>query len=313
MWKRIHSLDALLLTNMNLHQLRKAFEAAGQGHVFKFADAMEEKDCIALEHSLKSIDLDQIEKLSCVLKGYLKSPLTDQSDVQMQPLHNIVHVETSDSNQREKWRDSGRTLIRQSKVAALVMAGGQGTRLGSSDPKGLYDIGLISGKSLFQLHCERILRLQQISGDSCTIPFYIMTSPATHSRTVSFFEEHEYFGLDPGNVLIFQQSVVPCLTSKGKLMMESMSSVACSPNGNGGIYKALEDSGSICDMKRRGVEYVFTFAVDNCMVQICEPEFIGYCKLKGCDFGNKVLEKVCVSSETDSIARSSRKSWSFGK
>jgi UDP-N-acetylglucosamine/UDP-N-acetylgalactosamine diphosphorylase len=138
---------------------------------------------------------------------------------------------------------NGIEAISRGEVAALVLAGGQGTRLGFAGPKGMYDIGLPSGRTLFQLLAERLKRLQQVASNSiddlatpqlknaCSCPFYIMTSPINHEQTVNFFKENDYFGLSETNVLFFQQGMLPCMTNEGKMIMETSSEIAMAPDG----------------------------------------------------------------------------------
>jgi UDP-N-acetylglucosamine/UDP-N-acetylgalactosamine diphosphorylase len=134
-----------------------------------------------------------------------------------------------------------------------------------------------------------------------------MTSKGTHDATVNFFTSNNFFGLPESQVFFFQQATIPCLTEEGKMMLETSSSLARSPNGNGGIYSALSESGALSDMETRGVEFVFFSSVDNALVQICKPEFMGYCALNNVDFGNMVLvksdphEKVGVMAIKDGV------------
>lgn len=175
----------------------------------------------------------------------------------------------------------------------MTLAGGQGTRLGSSSPKGCYNIGLPSGKSLFQIQAERIISLQKLSEckSDVFVHWFVMTSGPTHNETVSFFEKHNFFQLDKRQIHFFQQGVLPCLTFDGKIMMETRSKVAVSPDGNGGIYAALTKTGTLQKMKELNIKYVHMYSVDNCLVKPADPAFVGYCHKQNCDSGIKVVGK----------------------
>ncbi len=191
-------------------------------------------------------------------------------------------------------RELGEKALRQGKAAAFLVAGGQGTRLGFAGPKGSYPIGPISNRTLFQWHAERILARSRRYG--AAIPWYIMTSRENDRDTKQFFEEKNFFGLPKNDVFFFQQDMVPCLDFDGKLMLASPYSLAMNPNGHGGSLSGLHTSGAIKDMRRRGIEYISTFQVDNPLVGICDPVFIGWHMKKNAEMSCKVLEK-CLPSE----------------
>ena len=205
------------------------------------------------------------------------------------------------------------------------MAGGQGTRLSSEEPKGMYDVLLPSGKTLFQLQAEKLLKLSQLSTQTRTtkttnqtqgkqgkerggereekreekreeerkgvreekreekreeeregvIKWFVMTSPATEESTKKYFEEKKYFGLEERDVFFFTQNTFPSFSNEGKLLLETKKSLCRSPNGNGGVYEALERSGGVKEMEESGVEYLFLYGVDNIAIKLCDPLAIG--------------------------------------
>ncbi|KAK9471436.1 nucleotide-diphospho-sugar transferase [Dipodascopsis tothii] len=154
----------------------------------------------------------------------------------------------------------------------------------------MFDIGLPSHKSLFQLQAERIVKLQQLAG--AVIPWYVMTSGPTRAPTEAFFRQHGFFGLDAANVVFFEQGVLPCLSNEGKLLMDTKSHVAVAPDGNGGVYLALHKAGVLADMERRGVKHVHAYCVDNALVKIADPVFFGFAVESGLAVATKSVRKL---------------------
>lgn len=266
---------------------REFWKSVGQDHVLEHFDVLDEskKESFARElndaksrfNSLRDLTQDSESKLASI------SPF---------PPKKVVSLLDLSSDEIKVYREKGISMLKEGQVAALVMAGGQGTRLGSSAPKGCYDIGLPSGKTLFRLQAERLARLQVISKSTKLITWYVMTSPATDQETREYFESNSFFGLKSENVFFFQQGLEICLDiANGNLMIESTGKLCRSPNGNGGIYRGLKDSGALDHMHSRGIEYVFTYAVDNVLVKVCDPLFVGFCAANSVDFGNKTLSK----------------------
>ena len=264
---------------------------------------------------LQSIADIPLESLSKYLKGALEEEeklknfdpnnVTDPNDI-IEPFQGKVISTTSTSAEDIALLKDANTIgldaISKGQVAALLLAGGQGTRLGYDGPKGMYDIGLPSHKTLFQYMVERIQKLGMLSSkkDAKCIPFYIMTSPLNHEATKGYFEKNDNFGLD---VTFFPQGTLPAMTSpEGKLILETSSSLSLAPDGNGGIYPAMVKHGVLTDMKKRGVKYIHVFGVDNALVKPADPTFVGYCIQQDADCGNKVLWKCSPGEKVGVVA-----------
>ena len=231
----------------------------------------------------------------------------------------VVAAEASEE-ERKAWREEGYALIRAGKVGAIVMAGGQGTRLGSALPKGTFDIGLPSKKSLFQLQAERIRKVIELAADAAkgsvtgtnkgtesalmpSLPWYIMTSPQTHEQTVDFFRENAYFNLPEKDVVFFQQQEAPVFDLEGKIILAPDGSIQTAPDGNGSIYRALLKSNALADMKKRGVRHLHCYSVDNALILPGDCEFIGYCALRGKQSGAKVIKKISPDEKVGVFVR----------
>lgn len=184
---------------------------------------------------------------------------------------------------------AGEKELRKGRVAALLVAGGQGSRLGYDGPKGCYPVGPISGAPLFYFHARKILARSIRYG--APIPFYVMTSEANNAATVACFEENDYFGLDPENVFFFTQGMWPGMTKDGKVILDAPGHIFMSPDGHGGLLAALKRSGALADMKKRGIKSVFFFQVDNPLVEIADPAFIGHHVLEKSEYSLKLCAK----------------------
>ena len=184
---------------------------------------------------------------------------------------------------------AGEKELRAGRVAALLVAGGQGSRLGYDGPKGCFSIGPITGAPLFYFHARKILARSIRYG--ATIPFYVMTSEANNAATQRCFEENDFFGLDPKNVFFFTQGMWPGMTKDGKIILDRPGHIFMSPDGHGGLLAALRRSGALDDMRARGIKSVFFFQVDNPLVEIADPAFIGYHVLQKSEYSLKLCAK----------------------
>jgi UDP-N-acetylglucosamine/UDP-N-acetylgalactosamine diphosphorylase len=281
-------------------ETRTRYQSVGQEHVLKHLTLVSDDARICLLQQLESIE---VEKLS----GILQAALVDHSsNAEIKPFSKAV-ARASDEDILSQAQEIGLEAIRKGEVAALVLAGGQGTRLGFDGPKGMYDIGLPSGRTLFCMIAERIQRLCQLASATASIPIYVMTSPLNHNDTVDYFKENAYFGLAPDSVQFFQQGMLPCLTNDGKIIMESAGKVAMAPDGNGGIYQSLLTSGMLYDMTSKGVKYLHAFSIDNALVKPADPVFIGYCISQDADCGNKVVWKAHAHEKVGVVAEKAGK------
>jgi len=190
----------------------------------------------------------------------------------------------------EQARQKADQALRAGVVGAILVAGGQGTRLGFDHPKGMFPIGPISGKTLFQIHFEKIAAARRRYGVS--IPFYVMTSPATHVETEQFLAANDWFGLPAEDLMLFCQGTMPAVDAEtGQVLLEAPDRLALSPDGHGGMLAALHRGGALADMRRRGIRHLFYFQVDNPLVDICGREFVGYHLLADADFSTQVVSK----------------------
>jgi len=187
--------------------------------------------------------------------------------------------------------DCGRRVLEAGQVAVVLVAGGQGTRLGHPGPKGTFPIGPISGKSLFQIHAEKVLAVGRRHG--VRLPLYIMTSPENDAATREFFSRHAFFGLDRDQVVFFRQGMMPALDRRnGRLLMDQKHRVATSPNGHGGVVKALNEGGHLAALQRQGIRYVFYYQVDNPLVKVADPVFLGHHVGSAAEMSLKVVRKL---------------------
>lgn len=235
--------------------LRQRYVDAGQGHIFAFEDSFTPDQAALFNRDLSEFKPEELAGIysramaadkagSSAASGGLA---TGGGKYTAFPASDIVKSSELD----ESHLHDGLSLIADYGVAVVLLAGGQGSRLGSSDPKGMYDIGLPSHSSLFRLHAHRIARLEAMSAPKLegefhprpTIPLYIMTSPATDAATRAYFREQDFFGLKPKQVRFFQQAMLPCFDGEGKLLLASQHSLAKAPNGHGGLIDAFNDYG----------------------------------------------------------------------
>jgi UDP-N-acetylglucosamine pyrophosphorylase len=244
----------------------------GQDHLLRFWDELDDPRRARLLEEIEGVDFDLITRLHRELAPAGAGNPPGASDA-IAPLSGRAW-DSFGLGERAALSNAGMRALREGKAAAFLVAGGQGTRLGFDGPKGACDIGLPSGKSLFQLQAERLLRLERQCGKP--IPWYIMTSRENHPQTQSFFAERGSFGLRPEMITFFPQGELPVVDEAGKILLSEKHRLSLGPNGNGGCFRALADHGALEDMRRRGVEWVFVYSVDNALARVCDPRFLGF-------------------------------------
>ncbi|XP_073822748.1 UDP-N-acetylglucosamine pyrophosphorylase mmy [Musca autumnalis] len=284
-------------------ELHQRLQKVGQEHLLKFWDDLNEIERKQLEQDINELDLNE-------LKHYFDRATTSleqnglKLDDRLQPLPDdkLISISRAPEDLLNSYREEGIKQISLGHVAVLLMAGGQGTRLGFAYPKGMYDVGLQSGKTLFRIQAERIIKLEELAfeatGKKGTITWYIMTSEHTLQPTLEYFEANSYFGLKKENVVMFKQGSLPCFEYDGKIILDEKHRVARAPDGNGGIYRALKTQGVLDDLSKRGILYLHAHSVDNILIKVADPVFIGYCVRENADCAAKVVEK---SSPTEAV------------
>lgn len=272
--------------------IEAALHKAGQAHVLQPPAPPERRAAFLTQ--LRSLDLDSLPQLlqTSLAHAEQQGAHKELTPFKAETLADIPEAEAMEMRRR------GLAMIAHGEVAALLLAGGQGTRLGTTAPKGCYDIGLPSHKSIFQIHAERIRRVKQLAAAqesrteaSVRLPFLVMTSDATDAETRAFFREHAHFGLPEEDVIFFVQGALPCLTPEGKVMLEAPGNLAMAPNGNGGVYMSLRESGLLAKLDAAGVTSIFQFGVDNVLCHVADPTFVGFCAAREADCASKTVPK----------------------
>lgn len=241
----------------------------GQEHLLKYFNELSLSEKENLVYQILNIDFEFITSL---YENLVKEKRHEKTE-DIKPLQ-ACKLEDVSENEKEDYYKIGIEKIKSGKIAALLLAGGQGSRLGHVGPKGAFDIGLPSHKSLFQLQCERLMNISKKCGKYIT--WYIMTSHINHRDTIQFFEDNDYFGYLKENIVFFKQGMLPTVDSHGKILLSEKGKVSMGPNGNGGCFLALRDEGILKDMKLRGIEWVHLYGVDNALVRVADPYFIGF-------------------------------------
>lgn len=267
--------------SIEIIELRQRLRAHGQEHVLAWWGELSDVERRILADHLKRIDLAELLLLYQEREQKIQLPTEDR----------IVPLPRPEEGTTPEIRMLGEAAFRGGEIAFLVVAGGQGSRLGFDHPKGMFPVGPVSGNSLFQIHAEKVLALRRRY--QAALPLLVMTSPATHEETLDFFKENRHFGLPADDVGFFQQGVMPALDlATGRLLLEGKGNLFLGPNGHGGTLTGLAESGLLQRLQQRGIRTVYYFQVDNPLVKLADVGFIGRHLAACAEVSSKVLPKA---------------------
>jgi len=279
----------LMDSDSKMKDLQSKFEAAGQGQVFRFFDDLDEGGKRRLLAQAATIDLEEVRSLvETHVRGGGESKL-DLAGLQPAPYEPLPSGRGEAGKWAEAW-SAGADAIRAGRVAAFVVAGGQGTRLGYDGPKGTFPVTPVSEKTLFQVFAEKIARSGERFG--LTIPWFILTSEINNEATVEAFEANDYFGLPKDSVHFIVQGLIPAVDHDGRILLSEKDMIAMTPDGHGGSLRALVRSGAVDTMRKQGIDIVSYFQVDNPIVQCIDPAFIGFHVLGDSELSSKMVPKA---------------------
>lgn len=252
----------------------------GQEQILRYWGELNESEKKSLEAQVRGTDWSVLENLA--------HPENLSGKGKIEPISGLRAKEIE--ARREEFFALGKEAIKKGKVGAVLLAGGQGTRLGTDAPKGTFDIGITRPLYIFQQQIENLLEVT----NECDayVPLYVMTSEKNNDETVAFWKEKNYFGYPAQYVRFFKQDMAPAVDFSGKVILEGKANIALSPNGNGGWYSSLARCGLLSEIRARGIEWLNAFAVDNVLQRIADPVFVGACIAEGVNCGSKVVCKA---------------------
>ena len=264
---------------MNYTDAKNLLEKYGQTQLLDYYDELTPSEQRMLLDDISRTDFGVLENLN----GHVSSELGKLSPADALSVEDI-------QKRRCEYEEEGLAAIRSGKVAAVLLAGGQGTRLGSSLPKGMFNIGVTRTLTIFEQQMNNIKEVTERAG--CMFHIFIMTSDLNDEATRQYFADCGYFGYDSNKIHFYKQKLAPACSEEGKVYLDMKYRVALSPNGNGGWYSSLVDAGYRQLLESEGIEWLNIYAVDNVLQRICDPVFVGATIKSGCACSGKVVKKV---------------------
>ena len=281
----------------NIEEIKRTLKKYGQEHLLNFYETLDKRKQDQLLEQIENIDFELISSLYNKTKDGNKN---DDADIEP-----IDYIDKYKLNGDYKfYEEIGEKAIRAGKLAVVTMAGGQGTRLGHDGPKGTYDIGLESHKSLFELLCDYIK--EQANKYNVQIPWFIMTSKENNQATVEFFKQNKFFGYEK-NIFFFVQGQLPMIDTEGKILIGEDYLIKEAADGHGGVYESLVKSKMVEKMKQLGIEWVFIGGVDNCLVKMVDPVLMGIAIDKGVTAAGKSVVKANPHEKVGAFCRKNGK------
>lgn len=275
-----------------LEKAKELLEKYGQSHLLKYYDELSEEGQDKLLSQIETVDYDVLRLIDHKEEEVKKGKI--------EPLLDTVTLDMIKENHDEYYK-IGLEAIKDRKVGAVLLAGGQGTRLGSDQPKGMYNIGLTKDLYIFEMQIRNLMDV--VKQADAWVPLMIMTSDKNDAVTRAFFEEHNYFGYNKEYVMFFVQNMAPAVDYDGKIYLEAKDSLALSPNGNGGWYASLKTSGVLEKVKDMGVEWLNVYAVDNVLQKMADPLFVGATIQSGFPVGSKVVRKAAPDEKVGVLCK----------
>ncbi len=256
-----------------------------QEHIIKLLENLDDQKKQALVEQISKIDFHQLKELYDNTKKEIEI-----KENKIEPLPYLDKKKLSEK-QKEEFQRLGEAILEKGEYAVVTMAGGQGTRLGHSGPKGTFKLDVYGkGKYLFEILAENLKEANQKYGK--VIPWYIMTSKENNDETINFMEKHNYFGYDKDSVRFFAQSELPLVDANGKLLVGKDMKIREASDGNGGTYSSLRASGCLAEMKEKGIKWVFIGGVDNALLKMADTILLGMAIDKKVQIASKSIVKA---------------------
>lgn len=284
---------------MKYNKAKEILNKYDHEHVLLAYERLNEIEKEKLLDQILAIDFEQLKDLYEQTKQEKKF-----ENIEITPINFISKEKLTDSD-KETYINAGESIIKSGKYAIVMLAGGQGTRLGHDGPKGTFDLGLDSHKTLFELFCDKLKLAKETYGVS--IPWYIMTSRENNDATVKFFEENNYFGYKDGIKCFFKQNELPMLDEQGKVIIDENNFIKEAADGHGGLFEALIKNGLFDEMKKDGVEWIYTCGVDNVLANLVDPLFIGYSKANNFKVSSVALMKKSAKEKVGVFCKKNNK------